>query len=60
MFHRILIANRGEIAARITRACKEMGIATVAVYSQADRDTLHISWRTIPSASAMPLLPCSI
>ena len=43
MFSKILIANRGEIAVRIIRACKEMGIATVAVFSQADRDTLHVA-----------------
>ncbi len=42
MFSKILIANRGEIAVRIIRACKEMGIATVAVYSQADRQALHV------------------
>ena len=41
MFTKILIANRGEIAIRIIRACKEMGIATVAVFSEADRDSLH-------------------
>ena len=41
MFTKILIANRGEIAVRIIRACKEMGIATVAVYSEADREAMH-------------------
>lgn len=43
MFSKILIANRGEIAVRIIRACKEMGISTVAVYSEADREALHVS-----------------
>lgn len=43
MFSKILIANRGEIAVRIIRACKEMGIATVAVYSEADRGALHVA-----------------
>ena len=42
MFKKILIANRGEIACRIIRACREMKIAAVAVYSDADRDALHV------------------
>ena len=43
MFKKILIANRGEIALRIIRACKEMGIGSVAVYSTADKNALHAS-----------------
>ena len=42
MFKRILIANRGEIACRIIKTARRMGIATVAVYSDADRDALHV------------------
>src|SRR5215469_3935472 len=42
MFHRILIANRGEIACRIIKTARRLGIKTVAVYSEADRDALHV------------------
>ncbi len=44
MFRKILIANRGEIALRIIWACKELGIKTVAVYSTADSDSLHVKF----------------
>ena len=42
MFEKILIANRGEIALRVLRACKELGIQTVAVHSTADADAMHV------------------
>ena len=44
MFKKILIANRGEIALRIIRTCKEMGIKSVAVYSTADAESLHVKF----------------
>ena len=59
-FEKVLIANRGEIALRINRACKEMGIATVAIHSTADTDAMHVRLADEASASARRRRPKAI
>ena len=52
MFNKVLVANRGEIAIRVFTALEEMGIASVAVYSELDRDAPHVDAPTRPTCSA--------
>jgi len=65
MFRRVLVANRGEIAQRIIRACRELGIETVAVYSEGDKDAVYLRHADDaicigPAASAMSYLDVAL
>jgi acetyl-CoA carboxylase biotin carboxylase subunit len=55
MFESVLIANRGEIALRIQRACRGLGLRIISVHSEADRDAIHVRQADQPCASARPL-----
>lgn len=57
-FKKVMIANRGEIAVRVIRACKEMGLQTVAVYSTADRESLHVQVSVCVRACTRVCMPC--
>ena len=59
MFKRVLIANRGEIAVRVIRACQELGIETAAIYSDADKNALHVQMADVALAKKMPSIATS-